>query len=149
MGVGQLLAAVELVGSLEGATLQLVVDGLHVHEAAVAEVYRDPRTKELLHEHGYVEAIGIEAYDVASIDPLVEATGYLGEGRLVGYILIGDAMHCRSGGGDGDAGVDAACLGLLLAVGMYLEYGDLDDAVTRDLHPRSLQVEDYGRALEL
>ena len=115
-----------------------MVDGLHVDEVSVVEVHSDSRTEELLDEHRHIEAIGVEASDVTAFDPAVEATSYLGEGRAVCYVGIGDTVYSCRLLRYGHLGVDAPCLRLLLAVGMHLEDRDLDDTVTSDLYARRL-----------
>ena len=104
----------------------------------ISEVHRNTCTKELLHEHRDIEAVGIKAHDITAPYPFVETAGDLSEGRAVSDIGIGDTVHLCRLWGDGHTGIDTSGLGLLLSIGVYLEDGDLHDTITRDLYPRRL-----------
>ena len=57
VGPFELLAAVELHGSREGALLHLVEDDLHVDKLTACHVEVDTGTEKLLGQQGHIEAV--------------------------------------------------------------------------------------------
>ena len=148
VGVFEFLVAVEAVGRHKGALLFLVEDVLHVDELAALEIHVDARTHELLDKHRQVEAVGVEASEVAALHELFERLGDLRECRGVSHVGVRDAVDGRRLGRNRHLGVDLPGLDDLLAVGHDFDHRNLDDAVFRGVDARGLQVEEDDRALE-
>lgn len=149
MCLGQLLAAVEAVGSHERALLLLVEYRLHVDKPRLREVELYACTLKLLVEHRYVEPVGVEPGDVASGENRSQILGYLLERRLAGHVGVGDMMHGRGLGRDGYPGIDASGARYLLAVGHDLEYRHFHDTILRDIGAGGFEIEEYYRFVEI
>ena len=78
--------AIELIGSRECATLQLVIDILHIHEMALGEVDIDANPKEFLHQQRHIELVAVEPREVAALESLLQFIGYLPEAGTVMFI---------------------------------------------------------------
>lgn len=124
-------------------------DVLHVDETAAFEIHVDARPQELLDQHRQVEAVGVEAAEVAAANELFERFGDLREGRLVFHVFVRDAVDGRGFRRDMHPGVELAGLDDLLAVGHHFDHRDLDDAVFGRVHAGGFEVEEDDRAFEV
>jgi hypothetical protein len=106
VGVLELLVAIEAHRGGEAARLLLVVDDLGVDDADAAEVEQLAAAHELGLEHADVEAADVEAGDVAAGQECEQLVGGLGEVRLVGDILVVDAVDLAGLERDADVRVD-------------------------------------------
>ena len=129
MGVFQILAAIEFIGSRQRALLHLVENDLHVHKLAAAHVNVHTGTKELFRQDGDIKTVGVEARQVASFNVIGNVARHFLECGAVGYIGIVDAMNGRCFGRNGHFGVDTHGFGLLIPVGIYLEVTNFDNSV--------------------
>ena len=149
MGVLQILVAIEFIGRHQRALFLLVEDVLHVDETSAFEIHVDARPQELLDQHRQVEAVGVEAAEVAAADELFERFGDLREGRAIPDVFVRDAVDGRGFRRDMHPGVELAGLDDLLAVGHHFDHRDLDDAVFGRVHAGGFEVEEDDRALEV
>ena len=149
MSVGEVLVAVEFVGRDQRALFEFVEDVLHVDELAALEVHVHAGAQELLDQHRQVEAVRVEAAEVAAADELFERFGDLREGRAIPDVFVRDAVDGRGFRRDMYPGVELAGLDDLLAVGHHFDHRDLDDAVFGRVHAGGFEVEEDDRALEV
>ena len=134
-------AAVELDGGGEVARLLLVVDALHVDVPPRARLEVPPCARELLLEARHVEAVAVEAGEVAAPEELLHLACHVGEGGAVAHYLVGDAVYLRRLLRDRHSGVQQPALRRLGAVGIDADRGKLDNAVLPRVDACRLDVE--------
>ena len=124
-------------------------DVLHVDETAAFEIHVDARPQELLDQHRQVEAVGVEAAEVAAADELFERLGDLREGRAILDVLVRNAVDGGSLLRNVHFRIELAGFDDLFAVGHDLGHRNLDDAVFGGVHAGRFEVEEDDRALEV
>ena len=131
-------------------SILLVEDVLHIDILGSAEeVYIGTCTHKLLCQQWEVEAVGVEATEVATHHKLTQRLSHLAECRAILDILVGDVMHCGSLRRNWHLGVDTTSFDYLLAIGHNLHYRYLDNAVSSYIGARGLQIEEDHRALQI
>ena len=126
-----------------------MVDYLHIHCIVTAEVDVNLCTQELLGKHGNIEAIGIEACNVAALKIGSNVARHLFEGGAILNILVVNSMHGRRLGGNGHSRVYAHVSRQLVAVGHHLNVAYFHDAVGGNIDTRCFEVEEYNRFFKI
>lgn len=142
VSVFQHLFAIKFIGSAKGTGFHFIKNGLHVEQPPTfhIKIYLCP--KELFHQQGNVESVGIIAGQVAAIEHLFDLLRELLEGGGVFDHFIGDAVNGTGGGGNGHLGIDEFPLDAAGAIGEDLDDGDLDDPVVSEVDPGGFQVDE-------
>ena len=97
IGVGRVcsvkvLVAVESIGGSQSALLLLMEDGLDVDVTRACEIEIHTGTGKFFRQHRHIEAVGIEAGNVAALEAVGELVGNLPERRFIGHVLIINVM---------------------------------------------------------
>ena len=143
MCIFQILVAIELVGSTEGALFQFMIDYLHVDELTLHQVDVHPCTEELLCQDRNVEAVGVKASQVAAFDVGSYLLRHILEGRAVLDVFIINAMDGRCLFGNMHFGVDAESLAFLIAVRIDFEVADFYNSVRVYIRTRGFQIKKH------
>ena len=91
--------------------------------------------------------VGVESRIVATFEFVGQRLSHILEGGAILHVVVIDAVNFGGFFGDVDAGVDAKCFGVLVAVRLYDYVGYLHDSVVGDTYSCCLEVKyDQGFA---
>ena len=118
---------------------------MHIHQLGFVYIKIYSCTQEFFNQQGHIKRVRIITRNVTTCKNPRQLCRLFLEGGTVLDILVCNARHFCSLGRNGDEGIEAEGLCLLIAIGMYLNEAEFYDAVGRDAQSRRLYVEEDER----
>ena len=98
-----------------------MINVLYVDEFTLADVDVYARPQEFFDQHRYVETVGIESGEVATLDGIGQFPGYLLERRTVCHVFIIDTVNGRRTFRNVHLRIDSHAFGLFIAVRVHFD----------------------------